>query len=75
MFFWKNYQQPQQPDPIEIPYEEESDLVHTPEHPFCGEDDCGCHDDPILIGEIAQRVASGELTPNQATGIVRGKWW
>jgi hypothetical protein len=73
--FWKPRQQPQQPEPIEIPYEDEADIIHTPEHPFCGDPTCGCADDPILIGEIAKRVASGELIPNQATGIVRGKQW
>jgi hypothetical protein len=72
MFFWNRHQQSQQP-PIEIPYEDEADLIHTPEHPFCGDDTCWCHDDPVLIGEIADRVTSGELTPDQATDMVRGK--
>jgi hypothetical protein len=73
MSFWKPCQRPQQPDPIPIPYVEESDLVHTPKHPFCSEDDCGCHDDPILIGELAGRVASGDVTPNEAIYILKGK--
>jgi hypothetical protein len=68
--FW-NRHQPQQPIPI--PYEDEADLIHTPEHPFCGDPTCGCADDPVLIGELAERVASGELTPDQATDIVSGK--
>jgi len=59
--------------PIEIPYEEETDLVHSPDHPFCGDPTCPCSEDATLIGELSNRVTSGELTPDEATDIVRGK--
>ena len=69
--FWKPRQQSQQPIPI--PYENEADLIHTSEHPFCGDPTCGCADDPILIGELAKHVASGDVTPNEAIYIMKGK--
>jgi hypothetical protein len=62
-----------QQEPIVIPYEEGDELVHTDEHPFCADSTCGCHEDDLLISEVASRVASGELTPQQATDLVAGK--
>lgn len=58
-------------DPILIPMEDE--VIHTPEHPFCADPFCPCHEDNMLIGEIAAQVEDGTLTPKQATDIVSGK--
>lgn len=59
-------------DPIVIPMEDA--LIHTEEHPFCFLDPtCGCHEDPLLIAEVAQDVIDGLLTPQEATDLVSGK--
>jgi hypothetical protein len=57
-------------EPIEIPMED--DLVHTSEHPFCSDGTCCCHEDELLIGEIAAQVEAGIFTPEQATDIFAG---
>ena len=58
-------------DPIIIPMED--DLVHTDEHPFCYDSTCGCHESPDVIAEVAQDVADGLLTPQEASDFVTGK--
>jgi hypothetical protein len=57
--------------PIIIPMED--DLVHTDEHPFCYDSTCGCHESSDLIDQVAQDVADGLLTPQEATDFVAGK--
>ncbi|MBV9690086.1 MAG: hypothetical protein JO202_10310 [Ktedonobacteraceae bacterium] len=60
--------------PIPIPMEDP--IMHTDEHPFCAFDpfdDCPCHEDPTLIGEVNQQVTDGLLTPDEATSIVTGR--
>jgi len=57
--------------PIIIPMED--DLVHTDEHPFCDDPACGCHEAPVLIAGVAQEVADGLLTPQEASNFVAGK--
>lgn len=61
------------PDPIIIPYEEGGDLVHSAEHPFCGDMSCPCHADQTLIGELADRFEHGLLLPNEASDLYHGK--
>jgi hypothetical protein len=62
-----------QQDPIVI-FIEEDDLIHTEEHPFCSTDpSCPCHEDPARIAAVADAVARGELTPEEATHFVSGK--
>lgn len=58
-------------NPIIIPMED--DLVHTDEHPFCDDPACGCHEAPEMIAEVAQEVANGLLTPQEASAFVAGK--
>ena len=49
-------------------------LVHTAEYPFCFTDDqCLCHEDSLLIAEVAQAVTAGLLTPDEATNFVAGR--
>ncbi len=57
--------------PIIIPMED--DLVHTDEHPFCYDATCDCHEAPELIAGVAQDVADGLLTPQEASDLVAGK--
>lgn len=57
-------------DPLIV--EMEDDLVHTEEHLFCYDPTCGCHEDSILIAQVAQHVADGLLTPDEATDLVSG---
>ncbi len=54
-----------------IPVEDE--LLHTPEKPFCWDSACGCHEDELLLAEVAQAVQSGLLTPDEATDFVAGR--
>lgn len=42
-------------------------------NPFCYDATCPCHEDAVLIGEVAQAVQDGELTPGEATDLVMGK--
>lgn len=58
-------------DPIEIPMEDAP--IHTDENPFCDDMTCPCHEDGILIGEVANQVNNGTLTPGQADNIYRGR--
>ena len=52
----------------------EDDPLHTEEHPFCSTDPgCPCHEDPERIAAVAEAVARGELTPEEATRFVSGK--
>ncbi|HVB23827.1 MAG TPA: hypothetical protein VNG51_17960 [Ktedonobacteraceae bacterium] len=55
--------------------EEEGDMLHSQEHPFClkGIDaNCPCHEDQMLIAEVATQVQDGLLTPDEATRMVEG---
>jgi hypothetical protein len=55
-----------------IPMEDE--LVHTAEYPFCFIDEqCPCHEDHLLIEEVAQAVTDGLMTPGEATDFVAGR--
>jgi hypothetical protein len=52
----------------------EDDPIHTNKHPFCSMDPhCLCHEDPVLITEVAHFVEDGLLTPDEATSFVAGK--
>lgn len=46
---------------------------HTPEHPFCWNEDCPCHEDRDAIAAVNQAVQDGLMTPKEATDYVRGK--
>ena len=45
---------------------------HTPEKPFCW-NDCPCHEDQDAINRVAGFVADGLMTPEEATGFVKGR--
>ncbi len=51
----------------------EDPIMHTTEHPFCGDPTCGCHEDPELIAEVYEAVKQGLITPEEATLIIQGK--
>ena len=48
-------------------------IVHTDERPFCLDDTCPCHKDPVLIAAVADAVEQGLLTEYEATLVVAGK--
>jgi hypothetical protein len=48
-------------------------LEHTGEKPFCWNSACDCHEEGILIGEVADFVRDGLLTTEEATDFVAGK--
>jgi hypothetical protein len=58
--------------PISVPYEDENDLLHTSEHPFCPAPDCLCHEDQELISGVNEDYQSGLVTSSEATRIVEG---
>ncbi len=48
--------------------------LHTPESPFCGLDPgCPCYEDPDNREALAQAIQDGELTPDEACNIIRGR--
>jgi len=57
--------------PLLVPMEDE--LIHTDDHPFCGDPTCGCCEDPELIASVQQAVEQGLVTPEEATLIIQGK--
>ncbi|HEY6411335.1 MAG TPA: hypothetical protein VIY29_28070 [Ktedonobacteraceae bacterium] len=60
-------------DPLPV-VQMEDDLLHTVEHPFCFLDEqCPCHEDHVLIGEVTQAVTDGLLTPGEAANFVAGR--
>ena len=51
----------------------EDDPLHTDIHPFCSSDPhCPCHEDPVLIAQVARLVDDGLLTPAEASSFVAG---
>ena len=56
---------------IVIPMED--DPLHTVATPFCDDETCGCHEDPLLIAAVAHFVDDGLLTPDEATDFVAGR--
>ena len=55
-----------------IPMKDE--IVHLLDNPFCFLDPaCPCHEDQELIAQVAQQVAEGLLTPQEATQTIAGK--
>jgi hypothetical protein len=53
-----------------VPIEE---FEHSSEKPFCWNNACPCHEDIILISEVAQQVQDGLFTPQEATDFTQGK--
>ncbi len=51
----------------------EDPILHTTEHPFCGDPSCPCSEDPALIAEVNEAVKQGLITPEEATLIIQGK--
>jgi hypothetical protein len=58
---------------IPVILEDESDMLHRPGNPFCFDESCPCHEDPDSIAKVAEYVARGELTPQEATDFVKGR--
>jgi hypothetical protein len=48
-------------------------IEHAPDKPFCWDSTCLCHEDEREIGIVAQHVAQGLFTPEEATDFVGGK--
>jgi hypothetical protein len=47
-------------------------VLHAFDKPFCPFD-CPCHENELLIGEVAGFVQAGLMTPEEATDFVAGK--
>lgn len=48
-------------------------VIHNPTTPFCPVYLCPCHEDEDAIGQVAQAVSDGLLTPQEATDFVSGR--
>jgi hypothetical protein len=57
--------------PLLVPMEDE--LIHTDDHPFCGDPTCERCEDPELIASVQQAVEQGLITPEEATLMIQGK--
>jgi hypothetical protein len=72
--FVKERSHMQAPDNFTYVIPMNDEIVHTPDSPFCFLDPtCPCHEDQELIAHVAQQVAEGLLTCEEATQTVAGK--
>jgi hypothetical protein len=57
------------------PEEEDTELVHTlPDHPFCMDPTCPCHEDQELIEEyIGRHLSEHLMTEEEAKRLFRGQ--
>lgn len=46
---------------------------HTVAHPFCGEDDCPCHDDEENMQQLQQWYNEGLIGPRDGDHIYHGR--
>ena len=74
---------------IVIPYVEGDDIIHTPDHPFCSDLQCPCHQDPELTEALTQEWLDGLRSTqesfdvywnvaqdrNATTQTQSGEWW
>jgi hypothetical protein len=60
-------------NPIPIMYRANDPILHTPDHPFCMDMSCGCHDDLALLQEQAGYVDAGLLTSQEFLQTLSGK--
>jgi hypothetical protein len=56
-----------------VPVVPEEHPLHTPKHPFCYDDTCGCHDDETLVTDVLDAYTAGLLTSQEATLMMQGK--
>jgi len=48
-------------------------LLHTEEHPLCGDPTCPCYEDEQNKELLAQAIKDGLITPDDANRIMKGK--
>lgn len=48
-------------------------IEHTPDHPFCWDETCYCHENEEAIAQVNQAYQDGLITAEDATHIVQGK--
>jgi len=46
---------------------------HTPDHPFCGDMSCPCHEDQANIDKLNGHYQDGLVSQQDADNIYRGK--
>jgi hypothetical protein len=47
--------------------------LHTPEHPFCIDETCSCHEDQEALSIVNAAVLNGTLTTDEATAFIQGR--
>ncbi|GCF11269.1 hypothetical protein [Dictyobacter arantiisoli] len=57
----------------DMPVIQTDELLHTAARPFCDDDSCDCHEDPILIAEVNEDYQAGLLSAGDASRRVRGR--
>jgi hypothetical protein len=48
-------------------------FVHTPEHPFCSNTLCVCHQNQVYIAQLVAAIQQGEMTLREAANFAEGK--
>ena len=56
-----------------LPVLADTPLLHTREHPFCGDPTCICYEDEQNQELLAQAIKDGLITLDDATRIMKGK--
>ncbi len=56
-----------------LPVVPEDHLLHTQEHPFCGDPTCICYCDNDTIAAINDTINAGIITADDATRIIQGR--
>jgi hypothetical protein len=56
-----------------VPVVPTTQLLHTEEHPLCGDPTCPCSEDTDALTELDQAIRDGLITPDDATRILQGK--
>jgi hypothetical protein len=51
----------------------ESTMIHTSDHPFCGDLTCPCHHDEELLADVGDALASGRLRDEDACRVIYGE--
>jgi hypothetical protein len=65
----RHEQPPVAPIPVTV-----DEVFHTDDSPFCWVDaTCPCHEDPMLILQVAEALDNGLLTEDEATRLVAGQ--
>ena len=52
---------------------EADEILHTPDHPFCWNSACACHEDQEAIAAVQAYISDGVMAYDEATLFVSGR--